>query len=47
VGLNGVGTKAVNALSKDFLVRSYREGEFVEASFKQGKLKNEKKGRMK
>jgi len=45
VGLNGVGTKAVNALSKEFLVRSYREGEFVEASFKQGKLKNEKKGK--
>jgi topoisomerase-4 subunit B len=36
VGLNGVGTKAVNALSKDFLVRSHREGEFAEASFKQG-----------
>ncbi len=45
VGLNGVGTKAVNALSKDFLVRSHREGEFVEASFKQGKLKGEKKGK--
>src|SRR5437867_8489623 len=45
VGLNGVGTKAVNALSKQFLVRSYREGDFVEASFKQGKLKNEKKGK--
>src|SRR5678815_2346259 len=45
VGLNGVGTKAVNALSKDFLVRSFREGEFVEASFKQGKLKNDKKGK--
>src|SRR5438445_1431612 len=45
VGLNGVGTKAVNALSKEFLVRSVREGEFVEASFKQGKLKNEKKGK--
>ncbi|MDA1277325.1 MAG: toprim domain-containing protein [Verrucomicrobia bacterium] len=44
VGLNGVGTKAVNALSKDFLVRAYRGGEFVEASFKQGKLKAEKKG---
>ena len=43
VGLNGVGTKAVNALSKDFLVRSHRDGEFAEASFKQGKLKNEKK----
>ncbi len=45
VGLNGVGTKAVNALSKEFLVRSFREGDFVEAAFKQGKLKNEKKGK--
>ena len=45
VGLNGVGTKAVNALSKDFLVRSHRQGEFVEAWFKQGKLKGEKKGK--
>jgi DNA gyrase subunit B/topoisomerase-4 subunit B len=45
VGLNGVGTKAVNALSKDFLVRSFRGGEFVEAAFKVGKLKNEKNGR--
>jgi DNA gyrase subunit B/topoisomerase-4 subunit B len=45
VGLNGVGTKAVNALSKGFLVRSHREGQFVEAWFKQGKLKNEKKGK--
>src|SRR5437762_8356092 len=45
VGLNGVGTKAVNALSKEFLVRSYRSGEFVEAAFKQGKLKAEKNGK--
>jgi len=45
VGLNGVGTKAVNALSKDFLVKSHREGQFVEAFFKQGKLKGEKKGK--
>jgi topoisomerase-4 subunit B len=45
VGLNGVGTKAVNALSKVFLVRSHREGEFAEASFKQGKLKKEDKGK--
>jgi DNA gyrase subunit B/topoisomerase-4 subunit B len=45
VGLNGVGTKAVNALSKDFLVRSHREGQFVEAAFKAGKLKNEKNGK--
>src|SRR6204780_3137882 len=47
VGLNGVGTKAVNALSKNFLVRSHRGGEFVEASFKQGKLRKEDKGRTK
>jgi topoisomerase-4 subunit B len=45
VGLNGVGTKAVNALSKSFLVRSHREGQFVEASFKQGKLRKERNGR--
>ena len=45
VGLNGVGTKAVNALSREFVVRSHRDGEFAEAAFKQGKLKNEKKGK--
>src|SRR6266699_879818 len=45
VGLNGVGTKAVNALSKEFFVRSHRSGDYVEAWFKQGKLKNEKKGK--
>ena len=47
VGLNGVGTKAVNALSKVFLVRSHRDGEFAEASFKQGKLKKEDNGKTK
>src|SRR5271154_7198265 len=46
VGLNGVGTKAVNALSKDFYVRSHRGGEFAEAAFKQGKLKSEKTGKL-
>lgn len=45
VGLNGVGTKAVNALSSHFLVRSYREGEYREASFSAGKLLQEKKGK--
>jgi len=45
VGLNGVGTKAVNALSKVFRVCSYREGQFAEASFKQGKLKKENSGK--
>src|SRR4029453_562673 len=44
VGLNGFGTKAGNALSKEFLVRSHREGEFVEGVFKQGKLRKENKG---
>ena len=47
VGLNGVGTKAVNALSKVFRVRSYREGEFAEAQFKVGKLKKEDSGKTK
>lgn len=45
VGLNGVGTKAVNALSSHFLVRSHREGEFVQAEFSQGKVLKEKKGK--
>lgn len=47
VGLNGVGTKAVNALSSFFLVRSYRDGEYVEGEFSQGKLIREKKGKTK
>jgi DNA gyrase subunit B/topoisomerase-4 subunit B len=47
VGLNGVGTKAVNALSKAFIVRSHRDGEFAEAQFKIGKLKKEDKGKTK
>ncbi len=45
VGLNGVGTKAVNALSSHFAVRSYRDGECIEAQFSQGILKNQKKGK--
>lgn len=45
VGLNGVGTKAVNALSDTFVVRSHREGQFVEAIFKRGRLSGEKKGK--
>jgi len=44
VGLNGVGTKAVNALSSHFLVCSYREGRFREARFSRGKLIRERKG---
>jgi len=38
VGLNGVGTKAVNALSQRFLVESYREGQVKRAEFSAGKL---------
>jgi topoisomerase-4 subunit B len=45
VGLNGVGTKAVNALSSEFLVRSHRDGQYAEARFSRGKLLDEKKGK--
>lgn len=45
VGLNGVGTKAVNALSSHFLVRSQREGKYVEAVFSKGMKLNEKSGK--
>ena len=38
VGLNGVGTKAVNALSDNFLVEAYREGKAKMAEFKKGNL---------
>ncbi len=38
VGLNGVGTKAVNALSLDFRVQSFREGKTKLAEFKRGEL---------
>lgn len=38
VGLNGVGTKAVNALSMDFCVQSFRDGKTRRAVFHQGHL---------
>ena len=38
VGLNGVGTKAVNALSDYFYVQAYREGKAKMAEFKRGVL---------
>jgi len=38
VGLNGVGTKAVNALSSKFNVESYRDGECKKAEFNKGEL---------
>jgi topoisomerase-4 subunit B len=43
VGLNGVGTKAVNALSSYFLVKSFREGESMTAIFERGILVSEKR----
>ena len=38
VGLNGVGTKAVNALSSQFRVQSIRDGQTVYAEFERGEL---------
>lgn len=38
VGLNGVGTKAVNALSSHFLVTSFRDGKCKTAEFEKGEL---------
>jgi topoisomerase-4 subunit B len=45
VGLNGIGTKAVNALSREFEVVSYREGKFVQGLFREGKLLSQKEGK--
>src|SRR5205823_2872986 len=46
VGLNGVGTKAVNALSSYFKVASFREGKVKEADFQRGVLiKDYKEGK--
>ncbi|NCC52635.1 MAG: type IIA DNA topoisomerase subunit B, partial [Spartobacteria bacterium] len=45
VGLNGVGTKAVNALSDRFTVQSFREGKFAQADFRQGVLDKERSGK--
>ncbi|MFC2759686.1 DNA topoisomerase IV subunit B [Hallella multisaccharivorax] len=42
VGLNGVGVKAVNALSAHFEVKSYREGNVRSLAFERGKLKSDK-----
>ena len=43
VGLNGVGTKAVNALSEHFVVESFRDGEMKRAEFCRGELVKERK----
>ena len=41
VGLNGVGVKAVNALSSHFEVRSYRDGQVRRATFEKGVLQSD------
>lgn len=41
VGLNGVGIKAVNALSSDFIIKSVRDGQARQAVFCEGKLVSE------
>lgn len=43
VGLNGVGTKAVNALSNYFKVQAFREGQTKVAEFQRGVLTNDAK----
>jgi topoisomerase IV subunit B len=44
VGLNGVGTKAVNSLSEHFQVTSFREGRFARATFGRGELLGQEEG---
>ena len=45
VGLNGVGTKAVNALSSEFLVQSFREGRTKFAEFSRGEIVKDERER--
>ena len=47
VGLNGVGTKAVNALSEEFYVCSFRDGECSWAKYERGDLKDSGKAESK
>ena len=44
VGLNGVGTKAVNALSEFFRVTAFRDGKYACAEFRYGVLNNQEEG---
>ena len=44
IGMNGVGTKAANALSSHFKARSVRDGEYKEALFSRGELVSEEAG---
>ncbi|MFA6713768.1 MAG: DNA topoisomerase IV subunit B [Victivallaceae bacterium] len=45
VGLNGVGTKAVNALSDEFKARSVRDGKFREVCFERGVIVDDQEGK--
>lgn len=45
VGLNGVGTKAVNALSESFTVKSFRDGRFKQVIYSKGVLLEESDGK--
>ncbi len=47
IGMNGVGTKAVNALSSYFRVVSVRDGKCTDAVFEKGKLVSQKTGKLK
>ena len=47
VGMNGVGTKAVNALSSYFRVVSVRDGQCTDAVFERGKLVSQRTGNLK
>lgn len=47
VGMNGVGTKAVNALSSYFRVVSIRDGQCTDAVFERGKLQTQRTGTLK
>jgi len=47
VGLNGVGTKAVNAMSDFFRVTAYRDGKFATADFTNGILVSQGEGKTK
>ncbi len=44
VGLNGVGTKAVNALSERFKVTAFRDGQYASARFVRGELIDQEEG---
>ncbi len=45
VGLNGIGTKAVNALSEKFRVVAYREGNYREVVYCRGELLSDESGK--